>query len=75
MSGNRDMDGMANAEYGIQGVPSSSNHPRSCFHTVSWVDDKDNLWIFGGEYENQSNYLSPWGIPKYLKFSILRISE
>lgn len=38
----------AKAVYGVKGVPSSSNQPGSRHNAVSWKDNNDNLWFFGG---------------------------
>lgn len=34
--------------YGVQGIPSASNHPGARQATATWVDDDNNLWLFGG---------------------------
>ena len=34
--------------YGTKGIPSSGNIPGSRYSFVSWIDDSDNLWLFGG---------------------------
>jgi N-acetylneuraminic acid mutarotase len=37
-----------NGTYGIQGVTASANTPGSRSAATSWVDNSDNLWMFGG---------------------------
>jgi len=34
--------------YGTKGTPSSSNVPGARFTAVSWIDERGNLWLFGG---------------------------
>jgi hypothetical protein len=34
--------------YGIQGVPSSSNQPEARTGAANWIDASNNLWLFGG---------------------------
>jgi hypothetical protein len=42
----------APGSYGVQGVPSPTNHPPSlCFGALSWTDTVGDLWMFGG-YNN-----------------------
>jgi hypothetical protein len=37
-----------NGIYGIKGTPDAGNAPGSRAYAVSWTDDSDNLWLFGG---------------------------
>lgn len=34
--------------YGLKGVPASSNQPGAHRDAVGWIDDNSNLWVFGG---------------------------
>lgn len=34
--------------YGVQGVAESINHPGGRLDAVSWLDESNNLWLFGG---------------------------
>ena len=34
--------------YGQQGISSSSNIPSSRYGSVSWIDNNNHLWLFGG---------------------------
>ena len=36
------------AVYGTLGVPSSKNLPGARLYAATWVDNEDNLWMFGG---------------------------
>lgn len=36
------------ASYGVQGVPSLENVPQARERVASWVDESNNLWLFGG---------------------------
>ncbi|MFC1841344.1 Kelch repeat-containing protein, partial [Thermodesulfobacteriota bacterium] len=38
--------------YGIMGVPDKSNRPKARSGGMSWIDRKDNLWLFGGVSSN-----------------------
>jgi N-acetylneuraminic acid mutarotase len=42
--------------YGTQGVPSTSNVPGSRYFAISWIDSKNNLWLFGGEGEASTTF-------------------
>ena len=44
----------ANGNYGIKGVESSTNVPPARQYAVSWIDNDDNLWLFGGMYMTSS---------------------
>ena len=35
--------------YGTKGVPADANVPGGRQVSVSWIDDSDNLWLFGGD--------------------------
>ena len=39
----------ASGQYGVVGVPASSNSPGARFASVAWVDTAGNLWLFGGQ--------------------------
>ncbi|GEM_PF-558954 len=45
--GSNQINGFAN--YGTQGVSSTSNNPGARFSGNLWTDDNGNLWLFGGE--------------------------
>ncbi|MDZ4664927.1 MAG: kelch repeat-containing protein [Bacteroidota bacterium] len=34
--------------YGVKGVASTSNTPRTLYETCSWKDNSGNFWLFGG---------------------------
>ena len=54
MSGSNDTNQLG--IYGDIGVPSNSSVPGSRYLSISWVDSKDTLWLFGGVYVNASVY-------------------
>ncbi len=37
--------------YGIKGIPDDSNNPPTRRNAATWVDDSNNLWLFGGYQE------------------------
>jgi hypothetical protein len=37
-----------NGIYGEKGIPDSSNVPGGRYHSVSWIDNSGNMWLFGG---------------------------
>ena len=41
--------------YGVKGEPNKENKPGSRSGSVSWKDDADNLWLFGG-YGYDANF-------------------
>ena len=54
--------------YGKQGISSSSNIPNSRYSSISWIDNNNNFWLFGGygydssgsnseKYLESNNYL------------------
>lgn len=43
------------AVYGVKGIPSPNNTPRSRASSVSWIDSTGNFWLFGG----RGGYSSP----------------
>jgi len=34
--------------YGVKGVAARTNKPGARHDSTSWIDNKDNLWLFGG---------------------------
>ena len=38
--------------YGTMGVADSQNRPKARSDSISWIDGKDNLWLFGGVSPN-----------------------
>jgi len=47
--------------YGIQGIPSVTNSPGSRMElTSTWVDNNNNLWLFGGEDDNTRQHNDLW---------------
>ena len=40
------------AEYGTMGIPDPLNTPGARWVYAKWVDDQDNLWLFGGIHAN-----------------------
>jgi hypothetical protein len=40
-------------DYGTMGVAADTNKPGARFGSVSWIDSKDNLWLFGGRSEGK----------------------
>ncbi|WP_421879747.1 T9SS type A sorting domain-containing protein [Marinoscillum sp.] len=46
ISGNNSIDGFG--DYGVKGTPSSTNLPGARNRAMSWIDDSNNLWLFGG---------------------------
>jgi hypothetical protein len=45
--------------YGTKGVASASNNPRGRESAVSWIDGSRNLWLFGGDSQNDLWKFSP----------------
>lgn len=44
--------------YGVLGIPAKENHPGARCCGVTWVDSKNNLWVFGGTgYNSESGAL------------------
>ena len=41
--------GVPPSVYGTQGVASSSNVPGGRFGSAAWIDNSNNLWVFGGQ--------------------------
>ena len=51
----------APANYGVQGEPDSTNTPGGRYGAVTWTDDRENFWLFGGlgfDSENNLSWLS-----------------
>jgi len=51
--------------YGTLGIPSSNNHPGARgFGSLTWVDNQNNLWLFGGKgwdaYGNEDDLADLW---------------
>ena len=46
ISGSNIIDQLGN--YGQQGISSSSNIPGSRFYSISWIDNNNHFWLFGG---------------------------
>ena len=43
--------------YGLQGISSSSNIPGARASSVSWIDNNNHFWLFGGfRYDFIGNY-------------------
>ena len=43
--------------YGTRGAPSSSNHPGGREFASGWIDQNDNLWVYGGDgYDGSGNF-------------------
>ena len=43
--------------FGKQGISSSSNIPGSRASSVSWIDNNNTLWLFGGfGFDSNNNY-------------------
>ena len=42
--------------YGTRGTPASANIPGGRGAAVSWIDENDNLWLFGGQGYSSSDY-------------------
>jgi len=40
--------------YGLKGVPNTADVPGGRWFAMSWVDDNDNLWLFGGDGTDSS---------------------
>ena len=34
--------------FGIQGIPSASNHPPGLYEVANWKDNQGNFWLYGG---------------------------
>ena len=42
--------------YGQKGISSSSNIPSSRYSSVSWIDNNNKFWLFGGiGYDSNGN--------------------
>jgi hypothetical protein len=55
--------------YGTQGTPDPANVPGARYHSISWIDDAGNLWLFGGigldsvaNFESYLNDLWRYGV-------------
>jgi len=47
--------------FGTQGVPSSKNIPGARDTSIGWIDQYDNLWLFGGEtYAHGASFNDLW---------------
>lgn len=46
MSGDNFIQSLGN--YGVQGVPSTSNFPPAVYEPCDWQDQQGNFWVFGG---------------------------
>lgn len=44
------------AVYGTQGTAAPTNEPGGTFIATSWTDASGNLWLFGGQGDDASNY-------------------
>lgn len=54
--GNNTRDNVA--VYGTRGVPAGTNTPGGRCSGLTWRDDLDNLWLFGGQVRGGGNYLN-----------------
>lgn len=45
--------------YGTKGLADKANVPGARFNSVSWIDSKDNLWLFGGYGYNSAGSFGP----------------
>ncbi|MDB5210195.1 MAG: hypothetical protein JWQ30_1022 [Sediminibacterium sp.] len=52
--------------YGTKGIPAAANIPEPRYGSVSWVDDKDNLWLFGGTGQTSAALISSPAIGNFL---------
>ena len=43
------------AVYGTKGIPDATNKPGARYVSSSWVDQNDNLWLFGGYGYDENN--------------------
>ena len=50
--------------YGIKGIADTSNIPHARYAAASWVDDHDNVWLFGGSFDSLNN-LNPSSYATY----------
>jgi N-acetylneuraminic acid mutarotase len=48
-----------NGVYGVRGTPASGNVPGARAGSVSWIDGKGNLWLFGGYGYDAGGNLGP----------------
>lgn len=44
--------------YGLKGIPSPLNTPGGRFNASSWIDQDDNLWLFGGSDHSNNDLLT-----------------
>jgi N-acetylneuraminic acid mutarotase len=51
--------------YGAQGIPDDANNPGARYVSVSWTDNSNNLWLFGGSGFNGSTQGSLNDLWKY----------
>ena len=43
--------------YGQQGISNSSNIPGARYNSVSWIDNNNHFWLFGGYgIDSNGNY-------------------
>jgi N-acetylneuraminic acid mutarotase len=55
-------------EYGLQGIPAITNNPGGRNRSVTWTDAMGNLWLFGGEGQDTSDYGTLSDLWKYDPF-------
>jgi hypothetical protein len=46
VSGTSSVNSLGN--YGIKGIASASNYPRSRYSALTWIDSSGSFWLFGG---------------------------
>src|SRR5882724_11692503 len=46
--------------YGIQGIPSTGNHPPELYEPCEWKDKQGNFWMYGGFDTGGSDYSDLW---------------
>jgi PKD repeat protein len=45
---------------GVMGIPDPLNKPPSMYEPVHWIDDQDNLWLYGGYNAGGELYQALW---------------
>jgi hypothetical protein len=46
--------------YGAKGIAADTNKPGARYESVSWIDSKGNLWLFGGQRRSNDYFNDLW---------------
>ena len=53
--------------YGTRGVADAANVPGARYGAVCWIDEDDNLWLFGGEGYDRAEWRDVWDEDGWVK--------